>query len=320
MLKRFPARLKFASGLAAAVLAGLILAPALSQAQAQSPVSFASLMVDLWPEYDRPGVLVIYHIALVDGTKLPVQVGVHIPAAAGEPANIAKNENGNLFIIDHTRTVSGDWALISFQAETLETQVEYYDPALVKNGTTRTFSFEWQGDAAVNEFSVDVQQPVGASAMTITPSLGSNFTGSDGLIYYLSMLGPRAAGEKFKVDLQYQKASDQLSGPAVVKPNNPINTQTPGRLPSTNEILLWTLGGVGVLLIAGGGLWFWRTGLSQPNRAFAARRRHAPRQRTLQAGETTPADAAGAIYCHQCGRRAQPGDLFCRACGTKFRL
>ena len=25
------------------------------------------------------------------------------------------------------------------------------------------------------------------------------------------------------------------------------------------------------------------------------------------------------IHCHQCGKRAQPGDIFCRTCGTRLK-
>jgi hypothetical protein len=29
-------------------------------------------------------------------------------------------------------------------------------------------------------------------------------------------------------------------------------------------------------------------------------------------------DEQSQIYCHQCGKRAKPGDLFCRVCGSKL--
>ena len=37
-------------------------------AAAQSPVTFSSLQIQIWPEYDKPGVLVIYQITLSPST------------------------------------------------------------------------------------------------------------------------------------------------------------------------------------------------------------------------------------------------------------
>jgi hypothetical protein len=31
-------------------------------------------------------------------------------------------------------------------------------------------------------------------------------------------------------------------------------------------------------------------------------------------------DDEDAVYCHQCGKRAGFGDLFCRACGAKLKV
>ena len=58
-------------------------------AQAQGVLRLAELEVDLWPEYDNPGVLVIYKAKLPADVSLPVNVSLKIPAAAGEPFAVA---------------------------------------------------------------------------------------------------------------------------------------------------------------------------------------------------------------------------------------
>jgi uncharacterized OB-fold protein len=61
-------------------------------------------------------------------------------------------------------------------------------------------------------------------------------------------------------------------------------------------------------------VWYLRSG--QQTKASATRQRHTPaaarQSQSNQAGE-------GDIYCHKCGKRAQPGDRFCRSCGTELR-
>ena len=292
-------------------------------AAAQTPAySIETVKVDLWPEYDRPNLLVMYHIVLPAGTTLPVDMAIKIPAAVGNPYNVAKKDSSGLFILDYQRIVQGDWAIIQLKAETLETQIEYYDPALVKQGSSRSFTFEWQGDYALNSFSIEVQQPIGVTQLTINPTMGSSNSGQDGLTYYFSALGKKAFGEKVKVAVQYTKSTDELSGRINVEPSTPITTQTPGRTPGLNTILVPVLAVLGLVLIGGGGYWYWRTG--RPGQGGASsgsgRKRHLRSAAKRSAEE--PAAASGAddaTYCHQCGRRAGMDDVFCRACGTKLR-
>ncbi len=49
-------------------------------AQAQQAISFSSVVVDLWPEFDRPEMLVIYHLTLSPSVSLPADVTLQIPA------------------------------------------------------------------------------------------------------------------------------------------------------------------------------------------------------------------------------------------------
>jgi len=41
----------------------------------------------------------------------------------------------------------------------------------------------------------------------------------------------------------------------------------------------------------------------------------------IPSGKTSPKDEPqNLVYCHQCGKRATPGDQFCRVCGVELRL
>ena len=285
-----------------------------SVVRAQSAITLASVEVDLWPEYDRPSMLVIYRLFLSPDTQLPVTLTLRIPSNAGDPYNVAvRGADGQLYNAAFTRTVLGNWSLVTLTATAVELQFEYYDPDLVKDSATRSFAYEWQGDYAVKAMTIQVQQPAGASQMKTTPSLGNGFSGEGGLTYYNAMVGAVPAGTKFQLSLEYQKSNDTLSAPSLeVQPSTPISSSTPGRTPAPNIILAYLLGGLGVLLLVGGGIWYWRAGWPSP--ATQLRRRHPPRVEQLAESE-----ADDAVYCHQCGRRASPGDVFCRACGTKLR-
>lgn len=279
---------------------------------AQPPQSLDRVAVWIWPEYDRPEVLVIYNVSLSAQTSLPAEVNFRIPKTVGRPNAVAmKDVDGSLVNLSYSSADEGDWSILTFTSPVPDFQIEYYDATLKKEGSQRNYSYTWPGFFAVNDLTVQVQQPLGASQMQIVPRIGSGATGADGLTYYNADVGKVAAGTKFTYTISYQKSSDALSvSSQPVSPAAPIDQNTPGRQ-TMQEVLPWVIAGLGVLLIFGGGFWFWQSGRERQN--APGRRRHAAEK----AAET---GAGQAIYCHQCGKRASPGDVFCRTCGTRLRV
>ena len=131
------------------ILGLIFLVPA---AQAQEISGLAELEVDLWPEYDRPDVLVIYKAKLPANVSLPVDVTLKIPAASGEPYAVAVRQmDGALLNAAYDRQVQGDWALITITATMPEIQLEYYDPQItMEGGGRRDYTYVWPGNYAVD--------------------------------------------------------------------------------------------------------------------------------------------------------------------------
>ncbi len=287
------------------------------QSRAQNQVGFNALEVDIWPEYDRPGVLVIYRITLSPDINLPIDLALNIPTGAGDPNAVAvKETSGGLFNLAFTREANGDWSKISFTATMPDVQVEYYDPNLVIDGNHRHFEFSWQGDYTVDALSIQVQQPVGARDMVIKPSLGNGVAGQDSLIYYNSQVGSLTSGQTFLLTLDYDKETNALSAENLeIRPSAPF-TKLSAPQRNLMTVLPWILGALGIILICGGTLWYWQTGKGK----FGGK---APsgRKKTRRMVATTPTNREeGYIYCQNCGKRALPNDRFCRVCGTKLRI
>jgi hypothetical protein len=285
------------------------------RAQAQNPVIFSSMSIDIWPEYDQPSVLVIYKIALDSTTPLPAKISIRIPNAAGDPSAVAEQQaDGSLYNLTYTRQVNGDWATISFTTASSKIQLEYYDPGLTKDGNSRHFEYTWPGDYAISQLTLQVQQPVGATDMVISPSLGAGTAGTDNLIYYNQDVGAVSAGQTIHLTIDYQKTNNQLSAEGSLAPSAPVPQSSATDL-NISAWLPWILGILGAGLIIGGIVWFWRTGRQRPARQ--------PRRRRSKADsiepDTDPSLEEEAIYCSQCGKRASPGDQFCRSCGTPIR-
>ena len=71
-----------------------------SAQQSASPV-FENVQVDVWPEYDQPAVLVIYHITISTQVTLPANLSIRIPAAAGKPFAVAMQDSNGLYNLNY---------------------------------------------------------------------------------------------------------------------------------------------------------------------------------------------------------------------------
>lgn len=284
---------------------------------AQNDLSISAIEVDLWPEYDRASMLVIYRITLASEVTLPASLRLRIPSRVGVPnAVAAKQPDGSLINVPYDLQSSGDWGDLVFQAPTPEIQIEYYDPELIKDGMRRTFEYRWPGDYAVDMFSMQVQQPLGARDMVIAPSFGNGRSAPDGFVYYFSDIGKISLGQTFSVNLEYQKETDDLSLTDMpISPSGPIS-ESPLTSPGLADLLPYILALIGLVLLVGGGLWYYQSGRDQLQ-VKPARRRNRGKPAEQEAGQIEEGEH---VYCHQCGKRANKGDRFCRVCGTQLRI
>ncbi len=284
---------------------------------AQKDLTFSAIEVDLWPEYDRTSMLVIYRITLAPSVSLPASLAVRIPSRSGVPnAVAARQPDSSLINIPYNLESSTDWNNLVFQAPTSEIQVEYYDPALIKDGSKRSFEYIWAGDYSVDQFTIQIQQPIGAREMTIVPSFGEGKAAPDGFVYYISDVGSVASGQTFLVNLEYRKDTDDLSLTDMpVIPSGPISDKS---LASSNIVgfLPYGLALIGIALLVGGGWWYYQSG-RDPMTTKSIRRRN---RRKPASQDAAPTGEDSAVYCHQCGKRASTGDRFCRTCGTQLRI
>lgn len=281
----------------------------------QSELFIDALEVDIWPEYDQPGVLVIFHITLSADITLPIDMSLSIPTEAGDPNAVAvRDANGGLYSIIYKREVNGEYSNITFSPTIPEIQVEYYDPRLRIEESKRHYEFAWLGDYAINALTIEVQQPVGATELQIAPELGNGEIRDDGLTYYTSQAGSLPKGQTFEVIVDYKKETSSLSAESLeVKPSAPVSTITPVTR-NFMTVLPWILGTLGVLLIFGGAIWwYWKSGIGRGKTKTPRRRRRL----VIDQGKDMPKDH---VYCHHCGKRATPGDKFCRTCGTRLRV
>jgi hypothetical protein len=301
----------------------LLLLPISARAQRQQTIRFETVQVDLWPEYDRQAMLVILRATIADPSQLPVELTIRIPADAGEPNAVAvRPADGLPLNTEYERQVLGEWAYINLTASFPNIQIEYYDPEIIRSGTSREFVYEWPGDYAVETVVMLVQQPTGAENVATIPRLSAVTQDSFGLVYLGGEIGEVEEGETFTLTISYEKQTDDLTVNFLpIESSEPLAEDTPGRM-SLSSALPWVMGGVGLAVIFVGVYWYWSTGrrLRPEARRKPVQPLEPARSRYVEPELREPIEQEASTFCHQCGKRAHTGDRFCRSCGTKLKV
>lgn len=283
------------------------------RAQAQE-IRFQNVEVLVWPEYDRErSVLVIYRITLGGDVKLPAEITLPMPAAAKTPHAVAEQNENGLFNVDYTlSSVQNNMIWVTFLATVPQIHLEYYDPTLEVSDTSRVYRFRYLMPYPTDNLVLEIQRPRTATALTLDPPGGTSQQGTDGLTYYGVVVGEVKANLPVNLKITYQKSDDELTQPNTFEPVAPaeaVSESTPGKLNFT-EVIPWAVGALGLVMVIAAGWMFLQ---ARKESEETPMKRHKP-------SRTAKPDSSGneALYCPQCGKRAAPGDLFCRSCGTRL--
>lgn len=274
---------------------------------AQQDVALSNVSVQLWPEYDRPSMLVIVDFKVAPMTPLPVDLTFRIPSDSNLIAVALEDEGGNLLNANFAPpAIEGEWQSFVVSVEKNVTyRFEYYQP-LMFNNNDRVFTYVWNNLYAVKNLSINVLEPIDAKNFTSEPAYVS-VQQVDGLNYYEGQAMKVESNQEVRYSLQYTKSTDTLvSEPQAIQSSQPLDEDTAGRM-SMSKLYPYVLGGLGVLAIAGGLAFYWRAS-------------RAPVKKTRRRKNTSAEEDENktARYCSQCGSRAKMEDKFCRTCGSRL--
>lgn len=276
----------------------------------------ASLAVELWPDFDRPNVLVLLTGTLPEGVALPATVTLPMPPGAEINAVASFNEAGALMSdVDYT---AADGRL-TLSTPSTRFRVEYYQPYSV-NGNEHAFSFDWTSDLTIDEMMMVIQQPVAATDFRVVPEPTGSATRGDELTYHTLAPRPVGANEPVSVEVVYTVDAPVLSAPSQEAPGaTTSNASGANEADGRGFSPWWILAAAGALALLGGA---WYLGRQQGQGASRARKPQPARSTPKGASQSPaapPQKAAPARFCHNCGQAAQAGDTFCRHCGAQLK-
>jgi hypothetical protein len=291
--------------------------PALMTHAQSSVPEIDRLEVELWPDFDRPSVLVLLTGILPEGTNFPARIVIPIPEDATINAIARVDESGSMFTdLEVDDSVPGQLTITTMEPNF---RVEYYDPYSA-DGNQRDYTFEWQSNTAVNELAVIVQQPSLASEIDLSPEAIQVNNRQDGLLYHTLPVREVPAGEEYSLELSYnlqrpQLSAELLGGQQPAVPSDIIG-DVGGQEPGFNWQIAVAAAAFGLALAAGAWLLL---GYRRSRRKISKPRpvRRSREKRT--AYSTSQSSGKGANFCHECGQGLSPEDKFCRNCGTPVK-
>ncbi len=289
-------------------------------AQAQLPApAIETLLIDIWPDYDKPDVLILMTGSLPPETPLPASITIPLPTDA-EINAIARIANDNQMFDDIDYSTENN--KLTLTTPDPRFRVEYYAP-YQSNGTNHAFTFNWLADISIENILATVQQPTGATNMHVTPESAKAITdATDGFTYYTFPPTEIPAGEPFTINLSYDMVAPQLSADNPPITNNTSdtnssnatnNSESDSSASFSEDNISWPLliGLVGLILLIVVIIWQAATQRTQPTRK---NRKPRPKRSSTAAKPT-----GKARFCHKCGHKLAANDKFCRECGTAVK-
>jgi hypothetical protein len=302
-------------GVLFACILGLISIPPATAQEQEKTIGDATLQ--LWPEYDDPGLLVIYSGEFTDTVQFPQQVAFPIlEGARGIQATSAETDG---------QLINQQWQVVDGKlVYTLPGpgfHIEYYVDR-PPSGDQREISHTFETPYAVDSLNIRVQQPARATDFSMMPPADTSIIENDGLTYSLINKADLKPGDQVGFTIRYKKTDQGFSRPAGAANQNtptPQFSNSQGAAPESrfNSWLPYLLIGVGLLALAGAGLyWILRVRVSPASEPAGRDSR--------SRGPTSPAISAQKgndelAFCTHCGRQFGAEDKFCANCGAPRR-
>jgi hypothetical protein len=211
--------MKTLSSIACLIVLLVPMAPAAAETEA---TALDSLVVEIWPDYDKASVLVLLTGALPAGGSLPARVTLPLPAAAQVNAVARIDSRDGVMRDDILSAPSvGELTLITPDQAF---RVEYYQPYTVKD-KRRTFDFTWQAGLSVARFRVKVQQPAAATSFRTVPAAADIVRDENGISYHTFPAQSVPAGKPFKLQVGYEMDLPRLTV-QIQPPPSPVPAQS----------------------------------------------------------------------------------------------
>lgn len=291
----------------------------ISLAQSHVP----NFLISIWPEYDHPGVLVIFNGELNE-QDVPMEVSFPIPEQSRFALVAGSTDTTANTMIPVPIQDSETGKEVTFTAVHPSFHVEFYFNPFAPDSAHRHYSYDFVPQFSVDSLMVDLQEPLSAQGFEPEMRTDHQTQDSHGIRYYRSHFNKVAAGDTIHIEAHYENPEGQMTNELMQTQMGGAEGQgqmgggmpqsggsSGGAQSATNNI--WIILVLGLIVI---GVIYFVTqsgGEKTPREEAAA----SPEQTEPGAAESiSPADSPGGKkFCIHCGEQIPAEAKFCTKCG-----
>lgn len=219
-----------------------------------SPLTIGRMRVAIWPEYDDPGVLVIYDGRFRDDNSFPRETSFFIPNGAVISDACSLSPKGQHFCQLYKVIKGGDVDEVRLKLPFPNFYLSFHiDP--FKDGKERKdFSYTIKTNHPIDRLEVNIQRPLRAEGFKVTPDPPER-SEVKGFEYYNYVFDNTPQGRVLDFKVKYVKKDTLPSVDIKYSPmSGPRVWGSPYEAQRRFSVVLYILAGVGIL-VAGGFLW-----------------------------------------------------------------
>ena len=276
-------------------------------------------LISVWPEYDHPGVLVIFN-GEVDEEQLPLEMNYSIPENSRFALVVGTTDT-----TDRPQPIpiadAGSGKQITFNLIQPEFNVTFYYNPFQTGNTHRHYGYDFVSSIAIDTLLIDLQVPLMAEGFAPEMPVDQQLQDSHGISYHRANRTNVAAGDTVHIEAHYENPEGQLTSNLMQQQmggqggqmGGMQQTQSGGGQSSGNTF--WLIAAIAVILI--GVLYYLTQGRSSPTPREESPASPEQADPGAAAVKSQASGAAGTKFCIHCGGKIPADAKFCTSCGEK---
>ena len=127
------------------------------------------MRVAIWPEYDDPGVLVIYDGRFEEASKYPIKTSFLVPTGSIINDACSLSHKGQHFCQLYKTTKKGQYDEVNLLLPYPNFYLSFHTPHLAKT-EKKAFDYRVKANYPIKTMEVDVQQPLRSTEFNVSPA------------------------------------------------------------------------------------------------------------------------------------------------------
>lgn len=204
------------------------------QSSAATP-EIGRMRVAIWPEFDDPGILVIYDGRFVDNGSFPLETTFLIPKGATISDACSLSPKGQHFCQLFTQRNAGDVDEVRLKLPYPNFYLSFRIKPFNVDTPLRKFTYTVRTSHPVSKLEVDIQKPLRTEEFSISPE-SKEKEELKGFEHYRYLFKDMKQGAVFPFDISYKKDDNRPSVSIKYSPMKGAKTWEEGDFARINEI------------------------------------------------------------------------------------